>query len=143
MDNTALFSRATSLTATHRAAYEAAMATAAEEAVMVNRLALAEMLLEADLPRTAVVQMVDWADEPNGDGTFDVDLGEAYEAEDEDEGYGDLGGTGAITAGHYDGDDTPAGTDWDMFFTGAEVEPGEYPLISVAKVYDWFEALDA
>lgn len=140
MNNAALTTAAQSLTAVHRAAYEAAAATAAEQAVMVNRLALAEMLLEADLPRTAIVQMVDWVDEPNADGSYDVDLGEAYEVDDEDDSYGDLGGTGAIAAGHHDGDGNALGTDWDMFLADTPVEPGEYPMLSVAKVYDWLAA---
>lgn len=142
LDTTALLTSVSTLTASHRAAYEAAMAEANEQAAIINRLALAEMLLGAELPRTAVVEMMDWAEEPNPDGTYDVDLSEAYDTEDEDVDYGDLGGTGAISAGHHDGDND-LGTDWDLFLDDGEVEPGEFPRISVAKVYDWLGTLTA
>lgn len=142
MDTTALAAKAKAITPVVNARLVAAQQALAEAAALQNRLVLAEVLLDADLPRTAVVEMTDWVDEPNGDGTYDVDPGEAYDPES-NESYGDLGGQGAITAGHYNGDGTPAGTDWDMYLTGDKPEPGEYPLISVAKVYDWLEALDA
>src|SRR5687768_5608846 len=95
MDNTALAARATVLLAAANERYLAAKAVAEEAAVMCNRVALADMLCEFDLPRTAVVQMIDWSDEPNDDGTYDADLGEAFEADDEEESYGELGGHGA------------------------------------------------
>lgn len=141
MDNTARAARATVLLATANERYLAAKAAAEEAAAMCNRVALADMLCEFDLPRTAVVQMIDWADEPNDDGTYDADLGEAFEADDEEESYGDLGGHGALPVGRHDGEGTSLGTDWDMFLVEGETEPGDYARISVAKVYDWLDAL--
>lgn len=145
---TDLAARAAALAEKHNALYLDAKAKADEQAVMVNRLAAVEMMLEADLPRTAVVEMTDWADEDNegwddgmGSPAFSVDLGEAYDPETE-ESYGDLGGHGALPAGHYDGNGEPAGTDWDLFATDGEVAPGDMVTLSVAKAYDWLTSLD-
>lgn len=142
MDNTALAAHAQTLTPMVNARLADAQRDAQEAAATVNRLVLAQVLLDADLPREAVVEMTDWADEPNGDGTYDVDPGEAYDPQT-NESFGDLGGQGAVSAGHYDGHGEPSGTDWDIFLTGDEVDRGELPLLSVAKVYDWLGALPA
>lgn len=134
-DLTALTRRAQALAPLWRDRAQQTQAAAAKAAAQVNRLALAQALLEADLPAQAHVRVTDWADEPNGDGTYDLDPGEAWLPADngEDEAYlGDLGGQGAIAAGHYDGDGEPAGTDWDLFLVD-----GETAVLSVAKVYDW------
>lgn len=136
MDNPALAAHAQTLTQVVNARLADAQRDAQKAAATVNRLVLAQVLLDADLPREAVVEMTDWADEPNGDGTYDVDPGEAYDPQT-NESFGDLGGQGATSAGHYDGHGEPSGTDWDIFLTADEVEPGELPLLSVAKVYDW------
>lgn len=105
---------------------EAARSHAVEAAAQVNRLVLAEALLAADLPEDAVVDVTDWAEEPNGDGTYDMDIAEAYLPNGDS--LGDLGGQGAISAGRVDG-----GTDWDLFLLNAD-DPA---TLSVAKVYDW------
>lgn len=141
MDNATLTAKAKALAPTVNAHLAVAQEALIEARARQHRLVLAEVLLDADLPRTAVVEMTDWADEPNDDGTYDLDPGEAYDPET-DEVYGDLGGQGAVSAGHHDGN-TSLGTDWDIFLTDDEVAPGEYPQISVAKVYDWLAAQSA
>lgn len=142
MDNTALTAHAQTLTPVLNARANKHQKAAQAAALNVNRLVLAQVFLSADLPREAVVEMTDWADEPNGDGTYDVDPGEAYLPES-NESLGDLGGQGAVSAGHYDGMGEPVGTDWDLFLTDDTVEPGEMPLLSVAKVYDWLASQQA
>lgn len=97
----------------------------ADEAITkANRAALANILLSEDLPVDATVETLNWADEPNEDGTYDIIITEAYNGD----------GTQlaemvseSVTAGRLDG-----GTDWDIF----EVD-GQPGTLSVAKVYAW------
>lgn len=132
-DFTALTTVAQSIALDLNTTANSAAAAAIEAQADVNRLALAEALLDAEIPEGALVDLYDWADEPNTDGTYDMDISEAYmPIEDGGEVYGDLAGQGAIPAGHVDG-----GTDWDLFLV--ENTP-ERNRIEVTKVYAWLAA---
>jgi hypothetical protein len=98
-----------------------------------HRLALAKTFAEAGVPADAKVTLTTWEDEPNEDGTYDVDPGEVIAADGEI--LLDLGGNGALPAGN------PGGvtTDYDIFLDGTDEYTGER-LISAAKVYDWVTA---
>lgn len=96
----------------------------------VNRIEVADIILGADLSRAACISVIDWADEPNDDNTFDVDLGEVLDGEGEH--LTDLGGeNGAIPAGHFV--DRTALSDWDIFTNGTVLT---HP-IQVSLVMDW------
>lgn len=114
------------------ARYTAASTAALDAEITLNRLALAEMIAEADLPAGAVVEVMDWADEPNGDGTYDLDLMDAYDT-DGNIVASDIGGNGAIRAGRYDDKDATS-TDWDIFTADNDEQ------ISVDRVYEWVRA---
>lgn len=131
---TDLATTAATLTPRYNARYQTAITAATEAATQVNRLALAQILLDAEIPENAHVTLTDWADEPNGDGTYDMDVDEAYlpaEKFEDEEVLDNIGGSGAIAAGHVGG-----GTDWDIFMLDAAPKHG-IQRIEVAKVYTW------
>ncbi|GAB2733772.1 hypothetical protein [Nocardioides pakistanensis] len=92
-----------------------------------HQVEVAQWIADADLPPGATVDLVTWPEEPNGDGTYDIDLGTVYDADGEE--FDDLSGeNGAIPAGHSDSDST----DLDVFLAD-----GRDDRISVDKVRAW------
>jgi hypothetical protein len=114
----------------------AAKEAAIEANADLNRIALAQILLDAEIPENAHVDLMDWADEPNEDGTYDMDVNEAY-LPATNEVIDSIGGSGAVPAGRLGG-----GTDWDIFMI--DIAP-KYGMrhIEVAKVYAWLRAQGA
>lgn len=105
-----------------------------------HRLALATALLDADVAPGSFVATTSWPEEPNADGTYDIDPTEVY---DQHGTYvTDIGGRGALPAGRCD--DSGA---WDTFAADPATVPPDsdladrhHPddlLLSASQVYDW------
>lgn len=114
------------------AAESTARAALDEARVHSARLDLAQMVLNDDLPSGSTVVIIDWSDEPNEDGTFDMDLGEAYDADGTL--LCDAGGRGAVAAGY-----TAGGTAWDIFLSEESNEAESY--VDVNLVHAWLSDL--
>lgn len=136
-DLAALTARIETAAAANATRLSAATAELAAANAEQHKIAIAQGVLEAQLPATAHVDLIDWSTEdPTDEGTFDVDLSEAYIPGGET--LGDLGGHGnAIHAGLPDGSTTI-----DEFLTNPRVDldPGDPGTISVAAVHAWVRA---
>ncbi|KQP63130.1 hypothetical protein [Nocardioides sp. Leaf285] len=123
------------LLATVRADAERLHREAVAHEALAWRLEAYEVL--KDLPEDHRVHTTTWPEEPNGDGTFDVDLGDVLDAEGER--VGDLGGQGAVPAGWFTGDEMlPARTAYDVWRIDS-YDP-ESP-ISIATMKAWHRDL--